>query len=105
MNDKTSQTLLRAICNAKNQEDWHEFYSIYEPTIRMFLGRLGLNDTDIEDELISEDVPASGEYYLTSRLDILASGLNALVEILIDNSTINTGDIPYYPFYVGEIVE
>lgn len=64
-----------------------------------------INEDDIEDELISEDVPASGEYYLTSRLDILASGLNTLIELLIDNSTIDASDVVYYPYYVGEIVE
>jgi hypothetical protein len=64
-----------------------------------------INTDGIEDESISEDVPASGEYYLTSRLDLLASGINALIDVLLEGTVIESGDVPFYPFYVGEIVE
>ena len=51
----------------------------------------------------AESVPASGNYYIRSRLDVQASGMNDLVQTLIDNGTIDPELISFYPYYVGDL--
>lgn len=53
---------------------------------------------------IAESVPASGNYYVRSRLDECASGINRLIEALVAEGTI-PGDTfsAYYPIYVGTV--
>ena len=51
----------------------------------------------------TDSVPASGEYYLGSRMDRMASGVNRVVQLLEDAGTIVGGAVSYYPFHVGTI--
>lgn len=51
----------------------------------------------------AESVPASGEYYIGSRIDRVASGVNRLVQQLVDTGTIPDDSVSYYPFHVGTI--
>jgi len=48
-------------------------------------------------------VPASGEYYISSRIDRMASGFNRTIEHLIASGVIESGSVPYYPIYVGTV--
>ena len=50
----------------------------------------------------SDDTPASGNYYLSSRLDRMASGMNWLVTSLVSSGSI-VGEVPYNPLYTGDM--
>ena len=60
-----------------------------------------INEDGIEDESISEDVPASGEYYILSRLDVISDALNIIIHVLIDENILEDGDIEQYPLNAG----
>ena len=52
---------------------------------------------------VTEQVPSSGNWYLSSRLDLQASGINVLVQKLAASGSLVSGDIPGYPFHVGQL--
>ena len=52
---------------------------------------------------VAEVEPASGNYYVASRVDVQASGINKIIQELIEAGTLNHSSIPYYPFYVGNV--
>jgi len=51
------------------------------------------------DTTLDVDIPASGEYYLTSRIDMLASTLNSLIDRLETHALITPDDVPYHPLH------
>lgn len=53
-NPDTRASLIARICDLGNDEAWHEFAYIYEPVIRRFIQRHGLQSADAEE--ISQEV-------------------------------------------------
>ena len=51
----------------------------------------------------SEQTPASGNYYINSRIDRHASGINRVIQQLIDTGTIPKDTNDFYPFVVGNM--
>ena len=51
----------------------------------------------------ADETPASGNYYLNSRLDRLASGVNRLIQQLVDEGNIPQDTNDFYPFSVGDM--
>ena len=52
---------------------------------------------------VTLQVPSSGNWYLSSRIDLMASGVNVLVQKLAASGSLVSGDIPGYPFWVGDL--
>ena len=52
---------------------------------------------------VTEQVPSSGNWYLSTRLDLMASGVNKILEILHASGTLVSGEVTGYPFHVGQL--
>lgn len=52
---------------------------------------------------VAESIPSSGNFYERSRIDVLASGMNRLIELLEAGGTIPVDSVNFHPFYVGNV--
>lgn len=52
---------------------------------------------------VTLQVPSSGNWYLSSRIDLMASGINKICEILHASGTMVSGEVYGYPFHVGDL--
>ena len=52
---------------------------------------------------VAESIPSSGNFYVRSRIDVLASGLNRVIELLELGGTIPVDSVNFHPFHVGNV--